>query len=181
MSTADGNHPAADLEVTGELVGAVAGGIEKFSADARTAARQAVEDADLAPVESDEWYPLGAYVDAIEAIHDLVGDQAVHALGQRVTRAVTFADAVDDVPAALAALDEVYRAQHRGGDAGGYEFRQIGDEDGRIECHTPYPCAFDRGIVEGVAVAHADGFVCVTEIGACQRDGSGRCTYDVSW
>jgi len=181
MNSADGNRPVSELEVTGELVGAVADGIEKFSADARTAARQAVEDADLTAVEPDEWYPLGAYVDAIEAIHDVVGDHAVHALGQRVTRAVAFPDAVDDVPAALAALDDVYRAQHRGGDAGGYEFRQIGDEDGRIECHTAYPCAFDRGIVEGVAVAHADEFVCVTEIGACQSDGPGRCTYDVSW
>jgi len=169
------------LEVSGELVGAVAGGVEKVAADARTAARQAAEDADFAAIESDEWYPLGACVDTIEAIHDRVGDQAVHALGQRVTRAVTFADAVDNVPAALAALDEMYRAQHRGGDAGGYEFRQIGDEDGRVECETPYPCAFDRGIVKGIAVAHADGFVCVTEIGACRNDGPGRCTYDVGW
>ncbi|PSP71630.1 hypothetical protein BRC79_00180 [Halobacteriales archaeon QH_8_67_27] len=85
------------------------------------------------------------------------------------------------MPAALAALDEMYRAQHWGGDAGGYEFRQTGDEDGRVECETPYPCAFDHGIVEGVAIAHADGFVYVTEIGACQNNGLGRCTYDVSW
>ncbi|PSQ25630.1 hypothetical protein BRD06_06680 [Halobacteriales archaeon QS_9_67_15] len=116
------------MEVSGELVGAVAGGVEKVAADARTAARQTVEDADLAAVESDKWYPLEACVDATEAIHD-----------------------------------------------------RVGDEDGRVECETAYPCAFDRGIVEGVAVAHADGFVCVTGIGACRNDGPGRHTYDVSW
>ena len=128
MSPAGGNRPAAELEVSAELVGAVAGGSERVAADARTAARQAAEDADLAAVESDELYPLEACVDAIEAIHD-----------------------------------------------------RVGDEDGRVECETPYPCAFDYGTVEGVAIAHADGFVYVTEIGACQNNGLGRCTYDVSW
>ncbi|WP_436925451.1 hypothetical protein [Halosimplex amylolyticum] len=181
MGSGRGDHPVAEMEVAGELVAAVVGGVEKFSTDAREPARNAFGDRDLATAQSGEWYPLSAYVDAIDAVHDFVGDHAVHALGQRIARAVAFPADVDGVPAALAALDEVYRDQHRGGDVGGFAFRQIGDEDGRVECHTPYPCAFDRGVVEGVAVAHADGFVCVCEVGACRSEGADRCTYDVSW
>lgn len=181
MNPARGDRPVAEMEVSGELVGAVAGGVEAFSADSRGPARTILREHDLATVRSGEWYPLAAYIAAIEALHDLVGDHAVHALGQRIARAVGFPTDTDDVPAALAALDEVCRARHRGGDVGGYAFRQIGDEDGRVECHTPYPCAFDRGVVEGAAVAHADGFVCVREVGACRSEGADRCTYDVSW
>ncbi|WP_459193589.1 hypothetical protein [Halosimplex sp. J119] len=179
MSSVPGESPVAEAEVTGEIVVAVADGVEKFSAECREAAENALRDRDMASPNVCEWYSLGACVEAIEAIRDVAGDQAVHALGQRIARAVEYPDDLESVPAALAALDEVYRDRHRG-DAGGYSFRQIGDEDGRIECDTPYPCPFDRGIIEGVAVAHADGFVCVCEVGACSDDAD-RCTYDVSW
>ncbi|MFC7141028.1 hypothetical protein ACFQMA_14480 [Halosimplex aquaticum] len=175
------DRPLAEMDVAGEFVAAVVEGVEKFSADAREPAQRAFRDRDLATARPGEWYPLSSYVHAVEAVHGLVGDHAVHALGQRIARAVAFPEGVESVPDALDALDDVCRDRHRGGDVGGYAFRQIGDEDGRIECHTPYPCAFDRGVVEGTAVAHADGFVCVCEVGACRAEGADRCTYDVSW
>ncbi|WP_436931831.1 hypothetical protein [Halosimplex halobium] len=181
MNSARGDRPVTGMEVTGEWVRAVAAGVEKFSADSREPALVVLEDADLVGADSGEWYPLAGYVDAVASIHDIVGDQAVHALGQRIARAVSFPDDTEGVAAALTALDVVCRAGHRGGDPGGYAFRQIGTADGRVECRTPYPCAFDRGIVEGAAVAHADGFVRVCEVGACRSEGADRCTYDVSW
>ncbi|WP_123535392.1 hypothetical protein [Halosimplex salinum] len=181
MSSARGDYPVAEMEVTGEVVGAVAAGVETFSTESRAAARAILDERGISTAEPGEWYPLSAFVAAIDALHDLVGDHAVHALGQRIARAVSFPTEPGDVPEALTALDEVCRDQHRGGDVGGYSFRQIGDADGRIECHTPYACAFDRGVVEGTAVAHADGFVCVCEVGACRSEGADRCTYEVSW
>jgi predicted hydrocarbon binding protein len=181
MDHTRGDRSLMGMEVAGEWVGTVAAGVDRFSADSREPARAVLEDAGLADADPAEWYALAGYVDAVASIHDIVGDQAVHALGQRVARAVAFPEGTEDVPAALDALDEVCRAGHRGGDHGGYAFRQIGDEDGRVECRTPYPCAFDRGIVEGAAVAHAEGFVRVCEVGACRADGAERCTYEVSW
>lgn len=180
MDSAFGDRSVADIEVSGGFVEAVTVGVEAFGTDTRASARAVLREHDLAAVETDKWYPLGASVDAIEAVDDLVGDRSVHALGQRVARVVDFPEDVGGVPGGLDALDDVYRAQHRGGDAGGYAFRQIGSTDGRVECRTPYPCTFDRGVIEGVAVAHARGFVCVTEVGDC-GDESDRCTYDVSW
>jgi len=175
------DSPVTEIEVAGTVVAAVTAGVEQFSRDTRESAKAILRTRNLDAPDPEAWYPLADYVAAIEALTELVGDYAVHALGQRLARVVEFPAAAEDVPTALHALEEVYRGQHRGGDSGGYEFRQIGAEDGRIECQTPYPCAFDRGIVEGAAVAHADGFVCVSEVGACQTDEQGRCTYDVSW
>lgn len=169
------------IEVAGTVVGAVTTGIEEFPAQTRESAVTILKRHGLDAPVSEAWYPLAEYVAAIESIHDLVDDQALNALGQRISREVTFPEDTEDVATALDALDEVVGAQHRGGVASGYSFRQIGSEDGRVECQTPYPCAFDRGVVEGVAVAHAEGFVCVTEVGACEPEDTGRCTYDVSW
>ncbi|MFC7196868.1 hypothetical protein ACFQL4_23160 [Halosimplex aquaticum] len=133
------DRPLAEMDVAGEFVAAVVEGVEKFSADAREPAQRAFRDRDLATARPGEWYPLSSYVHAVEAVHGLVGDHAVHALGQRIARAVAFPEGVESVPDALDALDDVCRDRHRGGDVGGYAFRQIGDEDGRIECHTPTP------------------------------------------
>ena len=72
------------------------------------------------------------------------------------------------------------RADHRG-DVGGYAFRRIGERDGRVECTTPYPCAFDRGFVDGVAATQGEELVCFTEVGACRDDGADRCTYEIQW
>lgn len=180
MTPSSEDCPTADIEVTGTVIGAVTKGIEQLPVETREPAQAILQTHNLEAADSEDWYPLADFVAAIDEVHELVDEQAVHALGQRIARAVTFPADADDVPPALDALDDVFGAQHRGGNAGGYSFRQIGAEDGRIECQTPYPCAFDRGVVEGAAVAHADGFVCVSEVGACQSDDS-RCTYDVSW
>lgn len=180
MSTDGGDAPAGDAEVAGDLLRAVVTGVEQFSSAAREPARAAFSERDIADPDSGEWYPLAPSLAAIETVDELVGESGTFGLGKRVPRALAFPGGTADVRAAFTALDEVYRANHRG-DAGGYAFRQIGDDDGRIECHTPYPCAFDRGLVEGVAASFADGYVCLREVGVCRADGAERCTYEVTW
>jgi len=180
MST-DGGAPSTDgPEVAGDLLRAVVTGVGQFSSDARGPAIAALSEHGVAEPSPGEWYPLAPAIAAIESVDGLVGVDGTLDLGKRVSRTFAFPAATDDVPAALAALDRAYRDHHRG-DAGGYTFRQIGDDDGRIECHTPYPCAFDRGVVEGVTSRFADGFVCLREVGVCRADGAERCTYELTW
>jgi hypothetical protein len=177
--TGDGGR-LADAEVAGDLLRAVVTGVEQFSSDARDPALAALSEHGVAEPRGEEWYPLAPSLAAIEAVDALVGEEGTFGLGRSLSRALAFPADATDVSAALATLDEAYGAHHRG-DAGGYAFRQIGDDDGRVECHTPYPCAFDRGVVEGVAASFADGYVCLREVGVCRTDGAQRCTYEVTW
>lgn len=179
MPPAPGDRGFTDAEVTGEVVRAVVAGVEEFQPEARATGRRALEDHGLAdPVA--EWYPLEQCLGAVEEVATVVGDDAVRALGEAVPRALGVAASTSDVPAALSRVEALYRDHHRG-DAGGYAFRQIGDTDGRMESRTPYPCAFDRGVVEGTATAVAEGYVRLREVGVCRADGAPRCTYEVTW
>jgi hypothetical protein len=44
---------------------------------------------------------------------------------------------------------------HRRGEIGSYEHKYLGEEGGlkraKIVCPNPYPCAFDRGVIQGFA------------------------------
>lgn len=169
-------------EVTGHVAEATVASMRTAVADLAPEPRQAVRRAWAAhDIESDdEWVPLAAVCEALGDVVDAVGSGAVVELGREVGTAVDLPADCDTVPAALAALDGAYHDRHRG-DAGGYRFRRIGERDGRVECETPYPCAFDRGFVAGVASARAECPVRVSEVGACHEGDAPRCTYELRW
>jgi len=171
---------ATNAEVSGAVVAAVVDLLDDLPSDDRSRATSIFAEHGLSNPDPDEWYSLSAFVDAVEAV-DRTLDVGASDLGARAARAVTVPETATDVPGALAVLDDAYGETHRGEDLGGYGFRQIGDDDGRVECDTPYPCAFDRGLVEGVADRVASGFVCLREVGVCRSEGGDRCTYELSW
>lgn len=171
---------AANAAVSGAVVAAVVDWPDDVPADDRSRATSILSERGLSNPDPGEWYPLSALVEAVEAL-DRTLDVDPSDLGKRAAKVVTVPETATDVPGALAVLDDAYGETHRGDDLGGYGFRQIGDDDGRVECDTPYPCAFDRGLVEGVAERVASGFVCLREIGACHSGEDDRCTYELSW
>lgn len=170
---------AGDAAVAGRAVVRTVAGVEDVAPASRAAAERALAAHDVAEVREDAWYPLDAFCDALVAVAAATDADAVRTLGRRVADGLD-PGACGSVPEALANLDATHGDIHRG-DAGGYGFRRIGERDGRIECETPYPCPFDRGFVEGVAAAGADGVVRLSEVGVCQADDAPRCTYHLHW
>lgn len=167
-----------DADVDGQSVGWFLDGVERSSASARDAAETALVERGAASPAAGEWYPLAALLAAVEAVAATGGDEALAAAGRHCGTHLC-SDAAT-VPDALEPLDDAYRRHHRG-PAGGYAFRQIGPDDGRIECATPYPCVFDRALVACVAESAADGVVCLSEAGRCRAAGEDRCTYELTW
>jgi len=178
MDSADHPRSSVEARVDGGSVERFLEGVERASAPNRETAETALADCGVASVQSEEWYPLSAVLDATAVVAEAVGTDALVAGGRRCGEMV--ASDATGVPEALAALDGAYRRHHRG-DAGGYGFRQIGPTDGRVECSTPYPCVLDRALVEGVARTAADGYVGLAEVSTCRDDGADRCTYELSW
>jgi hypothetical protein len=175
----DADHRAIDdVEVDGRLVRGAVGGVDAFSGESRDQARRTLRERNLSEPTADEWYPLPAYLDALAEIEAAADDLVLGDLGERAAHSLQIR--APDPAAALSALDDAYCQRHRG-DVGGFAFRQIGDADGRMESHTPYPCAFDRGLAVGVVAAATDCVARVREVGVCRADGSPRCTYDVTW
>jgi len=178
MNTAVTPPVPADADVDGQSVCWFLDGVGHSSASARDAAETALTERDAASPRAGEWYPVALLLAAVEAVAADGGKEALAAAGRHCGTQLSTEAAT--VPDALAALDDAYRRHHRGA-AGGYAFRQIGPDDGRIECATPYPCVFDRALVTCVAESAADGVVCLSEAGRCRAAGEDRCTYELTW
>jgi hypothetical protein len=105
---------------------------------------------------------------------------------------------LDSIKPALASIDVAYHLNHRIGgrvlyDAasgatrdgiGHYAFRDEGPRAALVVCDNPYPCAFDRGIVQAVAerfCAAGDRVAVEHLLPGCRRTGDGACRYRVSW
>lgn len=52
-------------------------------------------------------------------------------------------------------IDPAYRMNHRGGEIGYYRYAKTGERAATLTCENPYPCPFDEGLIEGVAVKFA--------------------------
>jgi hypothetical protein len=143
------------------------------------------------------WYPLEAFLRALDRIHKKVGDTALQQIGLAVPANAVFPPSVIDVHTALQSLDIAYHMNHRkNGEVmfnphtgkmlegiGHYGYERV-DPGKEITClvTTPYPCPFDQGIITCMArrfeklahVKHVDPQI-------CRKNGDDHCTYSITW
>lgn len=167
-----------EAEVNGRTVRSVVDGVGQFSETHKKRTLDILEDHGLPEPEPGEWYPWQAYVDAFEELVDTIGPNTVSMIGSEIPELVEWPPTIDSVEAAMAAVDEQYKMNHRGGDIGYYDFEKTGDGEGTMECKNPYPPALDEGILEAVAKKFSDdgSFVRVEKT----SDGEVS-TFEISW
>jgi hypothetical protein len=187
---------APGVEVSGEAVLAVVegmGAFKKTSLD--TLAGHGIHDP-----ERGHWYPQQSWLNAFQAIAERVGPATLFAIGKKIPENALWPPEIDTVEKALASIDVAYHMNHRiSGVAlfnpqtgqmregiGHYGFEKTGDRKARMVCPNPYPCDFDRGIIEAVARKFKPKdslFVTVEHDDSqpCRKKGADSCTYLVSW
>lgn len=175
--------PAA--EVHGQtILTVIDDALARFSEEYRDMAHDALAENGVADPAPDEWYPQQSWLNTFEAIASELEPHILDRLGEQIPDAAEWPTDIADVEDGLAAIDDAYRLNHRGGDIGYYRFHPIDDQTGEVRCRNPYPCPFDRGLIRAVARRNApvESFVFVEERGdECRRDGADTCTYTVSW
>lgn len=172
------------VEVSGELVGSVVEGLGVFSEQYKKGGLAVLADVDIEEVDPDGWYPEPDWLAAFERIADNVRPTVLERVGEQVHRFTAWPHDIESVPDALRSVDEEHQRLHRGGDIGYYRFTYVEERCGEVSAYTPHPCAFDRGLIRGIASEHApvDTSVTLEETGAtCRSDGGGECTYTVYW
>lgn len=174
-----------DVEVHGRTIrNVVDEALARFSADYRQVALDALAENGIEHPAPDEWYPQQAWLNVFEAIAAEVEPHILDRIGEQIPDVVDWPTGISTVEAGLAAIDEAYQLNHRGGDIGSYQFEPIEERTGDMVCRNPYPCPFDRGLIRATARRYApvESFVFVEERGdRCRRDGDDACTYTVSW
>lgn len=172
---------APGVEVNGETVLAVVDGMGAYT---KTAYR-ILEDNGIVDPKPGRWYPQQSWLDAFREIAEKVGPNTVHRIGVKIPNNAIFPPSIDSLVKALASIDVAYHLNHRGGEIGRYRFRLEARRSATIHCENPYPCDFDRGIIEAVASKfRPPGTIVTTEhepTPRCRKEGGRTCVYRVRW
>ena len=113
---------------------------------------------DLKP---NEWYPQQAWLDAFKSISETIGPFTLCIIGKKIPENAQWPPEINEIHAALSSIDIAYHMNHRIDDKilfnpetgemsegiGHYKYTITSETTGTMVCNNPYPCDFDRGII----------------------------------
>ena len=182
-------------EITGDAILPVVEGMGVF----RQKALEILANHQVVNPRAGQWYRQQSYLDALKIIAESIGDNTLFMIGKQIPEKAVWPPHVDTVVKGLASIDVAYHLNHRIGGLilfdmatgrmregiGHYGFSQTGERAVTMVCNNPYPCAFDRGIIESAAKKFAPptAFVRAVHDAAqpCRKKGADACTYHVTW
>jgi len=186
-----------NIEVNGETVLSVVDGMGIF----KNRALDILSKHGISQPEPGKWYPAHVWLDSFKTISEMIGTATLFLIGKKIPENAQFPPDIDDIEKALQAIDVAYHMNHRINGLemfnpktgkmtegiGHYKFEKAGDKKARMICDkVPYPCDFDKGIIEAMAkrfkpagspfakVVHDDSV-------PCRKKGADSCTYYVEW
>lgn len=134
-------------------------------------------------VDPNKWYCQQSFLNAFKTIAEEIGPYALYCIGTKIPQNAQFPPDIDSLDKALESIDIAYHMNHRGGQIGSYNFYK--SEEGLLlfRCENPYPCEFDRGIIEGMArkFTPKEHFLAVKhdDEAPCRDKGDQSCTYSI--
>jgi hypothetical protein len=171
-----------NVEISSVAINSLVNALGPFKNNVRKLlAKQGIED--LTP---GKWYPQQAFLDAFKNLPSKVGDQTVIKVGMNLARNLKFPPDIDSIGKALSLMNVAYQEYYRNGDIGNYKFRETGERECTMFCSSPYPCAFDQGVLteicnrykpvdsERVSIEHSSAT-------GCRQTGGLACTYIIRW
>ena len=173
---------AMGVEVNGETVLSVIDAMGIF----KSQAMKILEQNGVIDPAPGMWYQQQAWLDAFKFISEEIGPNTLYNIGRKIPENAQFPPDIDNIEKALSAIDVAYHMNHRGGEIGHYTFESTGEKSGKVICNNPYPCEFDKGIVESMArkFQPADSIMIMVthdQSGGCRSNGGETCTYNVTW
>ncbi len=168
-----------NVDVCGKAVLSIIKGMEYFE---EKALEILAENGIHHPIP-EEWYSQQAWLDAFRKIYMEIGPYALYSIGKKIPDSAHFPPDIDSLENALRSIDVAYHMNHRGGAIGNYNFNKSADGSISLVCENPYPCEFDRGIIEGIARKFAPDesriIVRHDDSAPCRENGDSSCTYHV--
>lgn len=125
----------------------------------------------------DEWYPMEKFVQVLDIVGEDVGENAQEKIGEATPKFVEWPTTPDSPGTALESLLEMFKETHRNVD-GEYSFYQTDDSSARITSTTPYPEAWEKGMLKGTAEEHGSPYAQVEVIEDTQH---GNKLFEVEW
>lgn len=182
------------VEVNGQTVLSVVEGSSIKKSALKHLSKNGIAD----PVPG-QWYSQQSWLDAFRSIATEVGPLTLLQIGRKIPENADWPPQINDIHGALASIDIAYHMNHRlDGEVlfnpengamkegiGHYGYLRVDDNTARMTCHNPYPCDFDKGIIESAANKFKPAGYRVTvvhdEPALCRKNGADTCTYTVKW
>ena len=169
------------VAVNGQTVLSVISGMGAF----KDTAVQILQRNGIPNPQPNAWYPQQAWLNAFREIAKTIGSSTLRQIGLSIPRNAKFPPGINSVEKALESIDGAYHMNHRGGEIGHYVFAKTGPTSATMTCKNPYPCDFDRGLIEAVAnqFKPAGSIVKVQHDSAkpCRAKDGDSCTYLINW
>ena len=175
--TAPSPTVAQPRQVSGGNILSLLGAMQAF----RRMGEQMLEQHGIRHVEAAGWYPLDAYVSALNEITARIGPKTIYRVGQEIPNHITLPPGLDSFEVVAGSFGPAFAMNHRGAGLGGISHVITGPRSARIVSGTPYPCDFDRGVIQGF-FSKLLKLRCVIEpdpAAECKSRGGRSCTYDV--
>jgi hypothetical protein len=136
-----------DGDVRGEMVQVCIDGVMSVFQDRMRDMldEEGIERPDPQP---DEWYPLGKFLNVLEAVEQNTGESALNKVGESTPRFLDWPSQIESPQDGLDHLEEVYKTEHRNAD-GNYICESHGEGHAVIRSTTPYPVAWEVGFIKG--------------------------------
>ena len=134
----------------------------------------------IAEVDVARWYPLRAYVAALRTISTKMGPNTLLQIGKQIPNHIPLPPNVFDTFEKVAgSFGPAFDMNHRGFRPNAITHEMTSDRSVLITTGTPYPCEFDRGVIQGFFQVLLGTRVTVThdEARGCKNDGSETCTH----
>lgn len=143
------------------------------------------EKHNLVDISPDEWYNQQEYLNAYKELAELNFMNLV-AIGMKVPDHAVWPPHIKTVHDALASVNVAYQMNHRGGEIGSYDYTALGDQQGVMVCHNPYPSDFDYGliyrIVQKFRTDERNNITVKRDNKSPNRlTGADSCTYHINW
>jgi hypothetical protein len=173
---------ARGVEVNGETIYSVVDGMGAF----REKALDILGQNGIKDPKPGTWFPQQSWLDAFRTISTTIGKSTLNVIGKKIPENAKFPPDIDTIEKALQAIDVAYHMNHRKGEIGHYEFVSTGPRSAKMVCRNPYPCAFDRGIIEAMVQRFKPKNAVVLSVThddtcPCREKGGDSCTYLVKW
>jgi hypothetical protein len=151
----------------------------------------------VAHLELEAWYSQRAWLLCFQQISKQLGDGVVTQIGMALPRNMVLPPGAQDIHSVLKTLDVTYHLHHRKHGRpmfdpgtgrmvegiGHYGYEPVPGQRRIISlCATPYPCAFDMGLLLALSRRYERGVrVTHDESKPCRKHGGPHCTYVISW
>jgi hypothetical protein len=181
MTATDSSHHS-ELTIDGRFVRAFVDGVLETCGYFEERARRILASHGIDDPEPGVSYPLGAYLDALEEVQRTTGPNTLNRIGRATPAALQWSPGVRTIEDAFENLDRALDRAHDGSGAGEFTFRAT-DDGGLLVADSPYPDAFERGLVEGIGKHFGTdtGFIAIADAGSHPADGGDAREFDLTW